>query len=420
MKEREKIIPWRLAVVILFIFGTGFLTGMLTSLNKSSKLEGYGIGRIVDQNAYVNIYDTASGSNASSANCATRSNASSTNASSANCATRSNASSANASGTNCATRSNASSTNASSTNCATKSNASEANVSNGNVNNDKKTVNEKVSSELVEEKVEVKSEEKNEDLTFDNSKLTIEDLKKIENATETITIDANKNTKISRELLTSISGQNKKNLVVDTKNAQFIFDGSKIKTVKDIDVNIQISNVKKDKSISKDLENGIILTFEDNKELPEGTIIRIKATKNITSVITESYAKLYFYNEEDGSYELVQTNISKDSEGYYNLKIKLNYRYVLVNKSAEFLTGSEVANGAEKEGVVSFVDSNLTYLLVIIVSIVIIIIVLVIILIVKNKKKKDSNKKDLINNDAEEIENIETSEYNQDNENTKI
>ena len=56
--------------------------------------------------------------------------------------------------------------------------------------------------------------------------------------------------------------------------------------------------------------------------MPEGTIIRIKATKNITSVITESYAKLYFYNEEDGSYELVQTNISKDSEGYYNLKIK--------------------------------------------------------------------------------------------------
>jgi hypothetical protein len=40
---KKRVISWRIAVVILFIFGAGFLTGKLTEKTKLTSLEGYKI-----------------------------------------------------------------------------------------------------------------------------------------------------------------------------------------------------------------------------------------------------------------------------------------------------------------------------------------------------------------------------------------
>ena len=146
---------------------------------------------------------------------------------------------------------------------------------------------------------------------------------------------------------------------------------------------MNVNTVAKDEDISKVVSSkGIVLKFLEGNKFPEGTIVRIKETDIIKNEITTD-AKVYSYNAKDGSLKLVQTNIGKE-DGYYNLKISGEGRFVLVNKDFEIAEGAKTE---EKKEIVEFVDSNMTYLLVIAGSLVVILVVAAMLIASRGKQE---------------------------------
>ena len=222
-----------------------------------------------------------------------------------------------------------------------------------------------------------------EKIELKNEEITADHIKYIRTSTKDVYVDATNNTKISKELLSAISAVSKNTLVVNAGGNQFVFYGSKIETVTDVDVYMNINSVANDEDISKVVSStGVVLKFLDGNKFPEGTIVRVKETDLIKNTITTD-AKIYTYNAKDGSLKLVQTNIGKE-DGYYNLKISGEGKFVLVNKDIAITEGTKTD---EKKEVVEFVDSNMTYLLVIAGSIVVIFVVAA--MLIANRGKQE-------------------------------
>lgn len=349
MKENKNM-SWRITLAIMLIFGLGFTLGKVTSIDRLAKIEGYKIK--IEQDALV-IVDDATGSNATSGN-ATSSNADDCEE---DYATAPNATSGDVEEPE--------------EDYATAPNATSGNVEEPEY--DEPVITDPVRVELDgKEKIELKNEEITEDY-----------IAYIRTSTKDVIIDATNNTKISKELLSAISAANKNTLVVNAAGNQFVFYGNKIETITDVDVDMAINTVASDADVSKIISsNGLVLKFVDGNKFPEGTIVRIKETNKVKNQITTD-AKIYSYNAKDGSLKLVQTNIGKE-DGYYNLKISGEGRFVLVNKDVEITEG--VKNVENKE-VVEFIDSNVTYLIVIAGSIVVIFVVSAMLIANRNKQE---------------------------------
>ncbi len=365
MKENKNMISWRITLAITLIFGLGFTLGKVTSIDRLAKIEGYKINLEQDSLAiYVPDRDAATGSNATSGNVNPDEDY----------ATAPNATSGNV-GDDCdedyATAPNATSGNVD----PDEGYATAPNATSGNVQpeDDEPVITDPVRVELDgKEKIELKNEE-----------ITADHIKYIRTSTKDVIVDATNNTKISKELLSAISASSKNTLVVNAGGNQFVFYGSKIETVTDVDVYMNINTVAKDEDVSKTVSSkGIVLKFLDGNRFPEGTIVRVKETDAVKSEITTD-AKVYNYNTKDGSLKLVQTNIGKE-DGYYNLKISGEGKFVLVNKDVEIAEGTKTE---EKKEVVEFVDSNMTYLLVIAGSVVVIFVVTAMLVASRGKRE---------------------------------
>ncbi len=360
MKENKNMISWRITLAIMLIFGLGFTLGKVTSIDRLAKIEGYKINIEEDALAiYVPDKGSATGSNATSGNVdedyATAPNATSGNVDE-DYATAPNATSGNVDPDE---------------DYATAPNATSGNVE--EPEDDEPVITDPVKVELDgKEKIELKNEE-----------ITADHIKYIRTSTKDVYVDATNNTKISKELLSAISAVSKNTLVVNAGGNQFVFYGSKIETVTDVDVYMNINSVANDEDISKVVSStGVVLKFLDGNKFPEGTIVRVKETDLIKNTITTD-AKIYTYSAKDGSLKLVQTNIGKE-DGYYNLKISGEGKFVLVNKDAVITEGTKTD---EKKEVVEFVDSNMTYLLVIAGSIVVIFVVAA--MLIANRGKQE-------------------------------
>ena len=334
MKENKNMISWRITLAIMLIFGLGFTLGKVTSIDRLAKIEGYKINLEQDSLAiYVPDRGSATSGNATSGNVDRDEDY----------ATAPNATSGNVD--------------------PDEDYATAPNATSGNVQpeDDEPVITDPVKVELDgKEKIELKNDE-----------ITADHIKYIRTSTKDVYVDATNNTKISKELLSAISAVSKNTLVVNAGGNQFVFYGSKIETVTDVDVYMNINSVANDEDISKVVSStGVVLKFLDGNKFPEGTIVRVKETDLIKNTITTD-AKIYTYNAKDGSLKLVQTNIVKE-DVYYNLKISGEGKFVLVNKDAVITEGTKTD---EKKEVVEFVDSNMTYLLVIAGSIVVIFVV---------------------------------------------
>ena len=359
MKENKNMISWRITLAIMLIFGLGFTLGKVTSIDRLAKIEGYKINIEEDALAiYVPDKGSATGSNATSGNV------------DEDYATAPNATSGNVD-EDYATAPNATSGNVD----PDEDYATAPNATSGNVQPDE---DEPVITDPV--KVELDGKEK---IELKNDEITADHIKYIRTSTKDVYVDATNNTKISKELLSAISAVSKNTLVVNAGGNQFVFYGSKIETVTDVDVYMNINSVANDEDISKVVSStGVVLKFLDGNKFPEGTIVRVKETDLIKNTITTD-AKIYTYNAKDGSLKLVQTNIGKE-DGYYNLKISGEEKFVLVNKDAVITEGTKTD---EKKEVVEFVDSNMTYLLVIAGSIVVIFVVAA--MLIANRGKQE-------------------------------
>lgn len=345
MKENKNMMSWRITLAIMLIFGLGFTLGKVTSIDRLAKIEGYRVN--VEQDALATM------------NVATDGNATSSNAEpEEDYATNPNATSSNVEPEeDYATAPNATSSNAEP---------------------------EEDETPVITDPVRVDLDSKDK-IELNNEEITDDHIKYIRTSTKDVIIDASNSTKISRELLSAISAANKNTLIVNVKDNQIVFYGTKIETITDVDVYISMDAVKNDDSIVGYVpsKKGVVIGFVEGNQFPEGTIVRIKANSLVKEQITTD-AKAYEYNVKTGALKLVQTNIGLE-DGYYNLKIAGDTKYLLVNKDVEL--AETVGSIDSQKDVVEFVDSNITYLLVIAASIIVIFIVAA--MLIANRGKQE-------------------------------
>lgn len=365
MKKIIKRISFAMVVVALVL-----VTGLIIQTGKFEKLEGYMYSLAIDIN-----------------NNATDTNATSSNATSCN-ATSSNATSSNATSSN-ATSCDATSSNATSSNTTTE--IVKVTNTSTNANNAKQENN-------IEEEIE-EIEELEEVVEYDNSKITQDILNKISNRTKTqsITINVDGNGDIKKEVFDAIKGKKIK-LTIKFGENEIIFYGDNIKTTKAIDPTVTYNLANEDSLLKEIVENGVVINFANNGELPGTAKIRIKVTNDIKTVLNNGEIRVYYYNQETKELtQLANNAIYNEEEGYIEFSISHNSKYVLVNNLIE--EKEYVVTTTEEDNEVTFLESHRMYIIIIGMSILAIIIVTIIIIVDKKaiaKRKAKANNENKI------------------------
>ena len=388
-KMKKMIKRLVLAMVIVALF---FITGIVIKTGKFKKLEGYMYSFAVE------ITNSATESDATSSNvqgCATSSDATSSNA------TSSDATSSNAQ--ECATSSDATSSNVQE--CATSNDATSSNVQTTETIKVTNTQNNKEPStpQIKKEGEEVKKETVT-DFIYNNSEITQDILDKISNSSEiqSITINLDKNVNISKNIFEAIKGKDIK-LTINIGENQLIFNGNSMITSKDINAEISYNLVSKDTLLKEIVQDGVVINFANNGELPGTAIVRIKVTEDLRQALDMNEIFVYYYNEETKELTQMTDNATYNEDGFIEFSINHNSKYVLVNKLIEEKEYSVIATSGDTnvKDKVSFLESHKMYVIIIGVSIIAIVIV-IIILIVDKKSKNNKNIEE--NNNDEKID----------------
>lgn len=224
---------------------------------------------------------------------------------------------------------------------------------------------------------------KNKNYIYNNEDITeakIKEISKSEDKTE-ITINATGNSIISKELFNSIKGTNKK-LIIKYQDNEIIFNGKDITTSKDIDASIKILCISEDETFKEISNNGYIINFADNGNLPGKATIKLKATSEMSDFFKNKKAYLYYYDEMNKKYTIISNTLTL-KEGYYEFMIDHNSKYILTDKK---ISKNEATVNENK---VDFQNSNNTNIAIILISIVLIIAVIIFILLVTKKEKRE-------------------------------
>ena len=160
-----------------------------------------------------------------------------------------------------------------------------------------------------------------------------------------------------------------------------------------------------------------MLKFASNGELPGNATINVKALDSMKTILNDTGIYMYYFNETYNKFELIDSNICLNEDGYYEINLRHNSSYILVNSK---LDQSLIATREQMEtGDVIFLNSNYVYILIAGIATILIIVVIIIIVVVKKKNKKlKANLKEekttvnqLHNNEYKSLE-----ESNEDNE----
>lgn len=390
MKKMIKRIVFAVIIVSLVL-----ATGVVIKTGKFAKLEGYMYSFAAE------ITNSATDCNATSSNaqdCATSSNATSSNAQ--DCATSSNATSSNAQ--ECATSSNATSSNATDCN-ATSSNATSSNAQTTETIKVTNTqTNTKPSTPTTTEPEEVE-EEVQTDLTYNNSEITQDILTNISNSTETqsITINLDNNVNISEDIFEAIKGKEIK-LTINVGENQIIFNGNDIITPKDINAEISYNLASKDILLKEIVEEGVVINFANNGQLPGTATIRIKVTDEMKQSLNMETILVYHYDEETKELTQMTANATYKEDGFIEFSINHNSKYLLVNELIEEKEYTvTTGENTEVKNEVSFLESHKMYIMIIGVSVLAIVIVAIILIV---DKKAIAKRKAKANNNEEKID----------------
>ena len=225
---------------------------------------------------------------------------------------------------------------------------------------------------------------------YNNKDITEEIIKDIYNAPEKseISIDATEKSIVDENIFNTIKGT-KKNLIINYEDNYMIFCGNDIVTPKTIDVKITTNIIKKDDNINQIIDDGIVVNFESNGNLPGTALIKLKVTEEMKNIFGDDSVFIYYYNDDSNKFNLVESKL-KPNKGYYEFNVDHNSKYVLVkSKLDDSLVVEDSTNN-----VVDFQMSNKMYLLFAAGGILLIFVTVVIIFKTKNKSKKKKNKED--------------------------
>lgn len=231
----------------------------------------------------------------------------------------------------------------------------------------------------------------------------------------TIKVDGTKN--ISKSLFDALKGSNR-TLIIKNGENEIIFKGKDIKEAKNIDASISISQAKDNSDIKELTENGIVITFANNGELPGNATIKIKVNNDIkTHLDLSKTVLLYFYNENTKQLEKENVSIKYEKE-YIEFVIDHNSKFILTdgeiiakeNESSEKIEeNSQTAKEATSvEYNKNTIMSDLIHLLVVITIVFFVVVIVVVIIVIKVKKSKNKNK---YNTEEYDDEDEEADEY---------
>ena len=183
-----------------------------------------------------------------------------------------------------------------------------------------------------------KPEEQNV-LYLENEKITADIIKKIKDTDQSnfiITIDANKDPIIKKELFQVIKGTNKSILIKYADNEWF-FSGYDISIIKDINVSSEIfDNASKlTGDLSSVVKKGVTIEFPGNGELPGKALIRIKATSAIKSQLGTNKVYVYYYDKNGQKLDKVAMEITLSDDDYYEFYINHNSTYIITTEKVE-------------------------------------------------------------------------------------
>ncbi len=231
----------------------------------------------------------------------------------------------------------------------------------------------------------VVNEEKPTEIIYNNEDITYEEIANIyKEASETdIVVDASTNAIIDEELFNLIKGKNR-GLVINSGDNQMIFDGNSITNSKAINADIVVVDVSKIADINQLVNDGIVVKFSDNGDLPGEALIRIKATESVASVLKNN-PHVYYYNENDRNFTTISDDVKKTSDGYYEFTITHNSSYLLTSEKID----SSLIVASANDKVVSFQESNTVHILMIIIGLLLAAVITIVMLTLRNKKKEN-------------------------------
>lgn len=198
-----------------------------------------------------------------------------------------------------------------------------------------------------------------------------------------IIINADSNTIINTELFNAIKGKNK-DLVLNYSDNQVVFNGKGVNNAKTIDVAMSVKEIAKDSELGSLVNNGVVVNFADNGNLPGKAKVRIKAS-SLTNRLLNNNVYVYYYNDLDNTFSLIDSNVNKTSDGYYEFDITHNSDYILVNERLD----ENLLSTEQDSNVVSFQKSDNMHLILIAAAVIVIITVSAMIIVAKSSRSKN-------------------------------
>ena len=143
---------------------------------------------------------------------------------------------------------------------------------------------------------------------------------------------------IKSEVFQTIKGTNK-TIYIESNGIQWVFNGKKINTPKDVDTKITLNvlddDVLKDK-LGKYIDKGIVINFEDNGELPGVALVKIKTDYALRDYIGTSNLQVYHYNKSDDQmFDEVANDISLTKDYDLEFYISHNSSFIISNKKVD-------------------------------------------------------------------------------------
>ena len=222
-------------------------------------------------------------------------------------------------------------------------------------------------------------------------------IKKIKESDDSanIVINSSNSTLIGKDIFEAIMNTNK-TIYIESDGIQWIFSGKNITNPKDIDVNTSISYIYNDDLygiIGNYVDNGIVIHFADNGDLPGLVRIRVK-TDYVLRKYLGSSVSVYLYNKKDGYlFNSIAFNVFANENGYFEFITNHNSSYVLSNNviDSKVVSADDTILKLNDKNVVDATKLKLADnkdIIISICAILVTIVGVVAIMIVKNMKKR--------------------------------
>lgn len=233
-------------------------------------------------------------------------------------------------------------------------------------------------------KLDIKENEHNTYI-YNNSDITEDIIKKLydDNEVSDIIINIDDNSLVSEDLFKVIIGTDRR-LVINTGGNQLIFNGKDIKNSKSIDANMTTSVTSDDDKLSNIINDGIVVNFVSNGNLPGNALVRLKISNAMKNKFGNSKVYVYYYDEVANGFNTIANGITP-KDGYYEFTISHNSKYVITQKALS----NNLIIEEEDNNIVGFRQSDNAYLFTLCGALLLILIVIIVILVTKNKKGKN-------------------------------